>query len=100
VDDNFLLLINAHHEEIPFVLPGFHSNVRWQIAIDTSQGSAGPDMRRYHARGDVFPLQGRSLVLLLQPQGRAEAPPAGTETVTEPAGGLQFDQGVRKKRTV
>ena len=80
VDDNFLLLINAHHEEIPFVLPGFRSNVRWQVEIDTSHEAPRPDVRRYHARGDAFPLQGRSLVLLQQPQGRAEALPVDAES--------------------
>ncbi len=66
-DDNFMLLINAHHEEIPFVLPGFRSNVRWQLVVDTSQPAAEPGGRRY-ARGELFPLQGRSLVLLQQRQ--------------------------------
>jgi glycogen operon protein len=66
-DDNFMLLINAHHEEIPFVLPGFHSNVRWQLAVDTSQPAADPAGHRY-ARGELFRLQGRSLVLLQQRQ--------------------------------
>ena len=64
-DDNFMLLINAHHEEIPFVLPGFRNSVRWRVTIDTSQTGADPDGRR-HARGEVFRLQGRSLVLLQQ----------------------------------
>ncbi len=67
VDDDFILLINAHHEEIPFVLPGFHAHVRWQVALDTSRPVAGKDARRF-ACGDVFPLQGRSLALLQQPR--------------------------------
>ena len=65
-DNDFLLLINAHHELIPFQVPGFRGRVRWQIAIDTTD----PEMRsveRHYARGSVFPLQGRSLVLLQQP---------------------------------
>jgi isoamylase len=54
-DDNFLLLINAHHELIPFQIPGFHGRVRWQIAIDTTD----PELRsaeKHYARGSVFPL--------------------------------------------
>ena len=85
VDDNFLLLINAHHEEIPFVLPGFSSNMRWQIAMETSHDTPTPDARRYHNRGDAFALQGRSLVLLVQPQDRTEPAPTGKEIVdTQP----------------
>ena len=64
-DNDFLLLINAHHEVIPFQVPGFRGRVRWQIAVDTTD----PEMRsveKHYARGSVFPLQGRSLVLLQQ----------------------------------
>ncbi len=64
-DNDFLLLINAHHEVIPFQVPGFRGRVRWQIAVDTTD----PEIRsveKHYARGSVFPLQGRSLVLLQQ----------------------------------
>src|SRR5207248_11076147 len=33
-DDTFLLLINAHYEAIPFVLPG-QENLEWQLILDT-----------------------------------------------------------------
>src|SRR5206468_671918 len=33
-DDTFLLLINAHYEPIPFVLPG-QENLEWQLILDT-----------------------------------------------------------------
>lgn len=65
-DSDFLLLINAHHEPIPFQIPGFHGRMRWQVAIDTNDPemlSAGKRL----ACGNVFPLQGRTLVLLRQP---------------------------------
>jgi pullulanase/glycogen debranching enzyme len=77
-DDNFMLLINAHHEEIPFVLPGFRSSVRWRVTIDTSRTGADPDARR-HARGEVFRLQGRSLVLLRQRSDAHAGEPAERE---------------------
>ncbi|MGB0127653.1 MAG: glycogen debranching protein GlgX [Rhodocyclaceae bacterium] len=66
-DDTFMVLINAHHEEIPFVLPGFRSNRRWRLVADTSSVPPESASRR-HARGDVFQLQGRSLALLMQPR--------------------------------
>ncbi|NTV86340.1 MAG: glycogen debranching protein GlgX [Burkholderiaceae bacterium] len=71
VDDDFILLINAHHEEIPFVLPGFQAHARWQLALDTSRSSSAAEDRRF-ASGDIFPLQGRSLALLQQPRQGAE----------------------------
>jgi glycogen operon protein len=33
-DDTFLLLINAHYEPIPFVLPG-QEHIEWQLILDT-----------------------------------------------------------------
>jgi len=35
VDNTFLLLINAHHESLPFVLPG-KERVKWERVLDTS----------------------------------------------------------------
>lgn len=66
-DDDFLLLLNASSDEIPFTLPGFRSHLRWQVAVDTCPASELPPHRRY-ARGSSYPLQGRSLVLLQQPR--------------------------------
>lgn len=34
-DDTFLLLFNAHHENVPFTLPG-RNGMRWQLLIDTA----------------------------------------------------------------
>jgi isoamylase len=65
-DDNFLLLINAHHEVIPFQVPGLRGRLRWQVAIDTANEHSESAARHY-ACGSIFPLQGRSLALLQQP---------------------------------
>ncbi len=68
-DDDFLLMLNASSEMIPFTLPGFRSNQRWLSVVDTSVETGlqtkQPSIKRY-ARGSVYPLQGRSLVLLRQ----------------------------------
>ena len=34
-DDNFLLLFNAHHEEIAFQLPRLHDGSGWEALLDT-----------------------------------------------------------------
>ncbi|BCB27503.1 glycogen operon protein GlgX homolog [Sulfurimicrobium lacus] len=65
-DNDFLLLINAHHEPIPFQIPGFHSRTRWHVTIDTSDPNMLGPAKRY-ACGSIFLLQGRSLVLMQQP---------------------------------
>jgi len=63
LDDTFLLLINAHHEPIQFMLPPHPPNVQWQLVLDTTQDvipARGPLV----ADGDHYDLNGRSLVLM------------------------------------
>jgi isoamylase len=62
-DSNYMLLFNAHHEEIPFVLPQFLTDKAWWTVLDTS-ADALPFEQRRHEAGTLYPLQGRSLALL------------------------------------
>ena len=64
-DHNFLLLMNAHHEEIPFILPALPSNAVWFAMLDTScLTSRHPDA--FYDGGGSYPLQARSLALLVE----------------------------------
>jgi glycogen operon protein len=60
-DDTFLLLLNAHHEPIEFVLPAHRPRMRWELVLDTREWTVEP--RAFRA-GDSYPLEGRSLALL------------------------------------
>jgi glycogen operon protein len=64
-DNNFLVLFNAHHEEIPFTLPQLAGGPRWLVVLDTAyeEGLAWDGM---YKAGSAYPLQGRSLALLQQ----------------------------------
>jgi len=62
-DNNFLLLLNAHHEEIAFVVPPPHSASDWSLEFDTSR-NGGLDRAGVFRAGQAYPLQGRSVVLL------------------------------------
>jgi glycogen operon protein len=62
-DNNFMVLFNAHHEEIPFVLPRFLTDKAWWTVLDTS-AEALPFEQRRHEAGGLYPLQGRSLAVL------------------------------------
>jgi glycogen operon protein len=63
--DNFLLLMNAHYEEIPFVVPAPPSNSGWIAMIDSAcQTTNRPD--GFYATGSTYPLQARSLALLVE----------------------------------
>ncbi|MFN8539426.1 MAG: glycogen debranching protein GlgX [Thermomicrobiales bacterium] len=72
-DDILLLLLNAHHEPIPFTLPGAEDGPAWEPLLDTAR----PDDRDLPtvAPGGAYTLQGRSLAVLCQPVKR-DAPEA------------------------
>jgi len=63
VDDTFLVLLNAHHERIPFVLPAHEARVRWELLLDTRAWEV-PDRGRAFRAGDHYDLEGRSLAVL------------------------------------
>ena len=64
-DDNFMLLLNAHFEQIPFVLPIPPVGAGWVALLDTSCQLSG-DVSRFHFGNDSYPLQARSLALLVE----------------------------------
>jgi isoamylase len=76
-DDTFLLLMNAHYEAIPFVLPG-QENLEWQLILDTIDPNGFLAEPTKIASGDDVDLRGRACCLLhlvrgAQAQARAES---------------------------
>ena len=57
-----LLLLNAHHEPVPFLLPEVPDGAFWTALIDTADPEAPPKGRL--PAGETFALQGRAVVLL------------------------------------
>jgi glycogen operon protein len=57
--DSLLLLLNAHHEPIPFTLPQ-HASGWWDLVLDTARGNAD-DV--FHNVGDVYDLADRSMAI-------------------------------------
>ena len=74
-DRNFLLLINAHYEDIQFALPDFLLGSTWSPLIDTAKADMPLDDRAAITLTQ-YTAQGRSLVLLMQRQGPGHAAPA------------------------
>jgi isoamylase len=63
VDDDFLVLLNAHHDEVPFRFPGFGTNP-WRPLIDTARDDGAlPDVATLPLAG--YPLLGRSFALFI-----------------------------------
>jgi isoamylase len=67
-DGNFLLLMNSHHERVPFAIPELARSGSWRVVLDTHhEDGSRPDER--FAPGQEYPLEGRSLALLVQVSG-------------------------------
>ncbi|MDQ6917058.1 MAG: glycogen debranching protein GlgX [Pseudomonadota bacterium] len=67
VDDDFVMLFNAHHDSIPFRLPANslapHGEGPWHAILDTARDDGlAPD--GMFDPESVYPLEGRSLALL------------------------------------
>jgi glycogen operon protein len=63
LDDTLLILLNAHHEPLPFTLPAHRPGVTWELLLDTRT----PEGRRLHRPmkgGEAYQLEGRNLAVL------------------------------------
>jgi glycogen operon protein len=69
LDDDLVLLLNAHHEAVPFAMPGGPASEaaaaaeRWEAVLDTSHPDGDPPADTFE-RGARYPLAGRALALL------------------------------------
>ena len=62
-DDTFVLLINAHYDSLPFVLPG-QENLEWQLILSTTDAAGFLPEPKKFASGDDIELGGRACCLL------------------------------------
>jgi glycogen operon protein len=63
VDDTLLILLNANHEALAFILPAHRPKMRWELVLDT-RGAISGGRHRPMRGGTPFEMEGRSLVLL------------------------------------
>ena len=70
-DDTFMLLFNAHHGPVTFVLAG-QEQVRWELLLDTREEAGFLHPPRAFASGDEFELLGFSLCALRLTRGSEE----------------------------
>jgi isoamylase len=78
VGDTLLLLLNAHWEEIHFMLPQTREGQVWETLIDTRDDDAPLRVCR---GGEQFPLFGRTLALLRTTTAQAAGGPASPAQV-------------------
>ncbi|TMQ33978.1 MAG: glycogen debranching protein GlgX [Planctomycetota bacterium] len=75
VGETLLLLLNAHHEPLPFTLPATKPEHHWECMLDTAQPSG--ELKSFNA-GEQYPLQGRSVAVLLTRRPEEAGQPAAT----------------------
>jgi isoamylase len=63
-DESFLMLMNAHHEAVPFRLPAMQEDGSWVALVDTSHPK-GNGPHEAIAGGAVYPLEARSMAVLV-----------------------------------
>jgi glycogen operon protein len=64
-DDTFLILINAHHEDVCFRLPQVsHQEITWELCFDTRE--SGPSETPMRDPGFCFDLMSRSVTVWKQ----------------------------------
>ncbi len=72
VDDTLLILLNAHHDPLSFVLPAHRAKVRWEVILDTREAT-GARRHRLMRGGEGYELEARSLALLRLRRGTRTA---------------------------
>jgi isoamylase len=65
VGDTLLVLMNAHHEPITFLLPAIEWGADWELVVDTA--AAGESQRTHTPAGGKVQAAGRSVVVLRRP---------------------------------
>lgn len=80
-DDRMIVLMNAQPDAIAFILPDTTYGREWRVALDTAHDSKAaidatyPRPNQWLFAGHAYPLQGRSLVLLVERTGPSTRPP-------------------------
>ena len=64
-DDRFVVLLNAHDEIVPFMMPEPALGTQWMVLVDTARPSANGAPPRLVAPKEDFDLQAHSLVVMV-----------------------------------
>jgi glycogen operon protein len=63
-DEALLIVLNAYHDVVPFILPAISGGAGWRRLVDTTEPDLGDDHALYEV-GQPFRVTGRSLVLFV-----------------------------------
>ncbi|AKN59702.1 glycogen debranching enzyme [Corynebacterium pseudotuberculosis] len=88
-DDSFLLMFNAHHEDIEFTIPTEQFGHSWKLIVDTTEDTGYPHSEKIACVGDTVVVPARSTMLFRQlealpPHEDAQANSYGESKVPSP----------------
>jgi isoamylase len=86
IDESFLVLLNAGHDDIYFCIPALPVPMLWQPVIDTAQPTGFPRTQRLFSAGEVFAVEARSFALFIN-RGSEKPVPIEREARVAAAGG-------------
>lgn len=69
-DDDLLLIMNAHHENVEFTIPPWDDESVWEVEFDTTKPE--DDARQTVGPGQAIDIAGRTVVLLVRRRNRSE----------------------------
>jgi hypothetical protein len=61
-DDGFVVLMNAHFEDVPFAMPQTADFLDWSVAVDTTWPPRDPPTPLLG--GDIYDVRARSMAVL------------------------------------
>jgi len=67
-DDRFVVLMNAHNDAVPFILPEPSFGEAWREVFDTARPESADEESVYRAR-QTYRLEGHSMALLIHDHG-------------------------------
>ena len=76
-DDTLLLAVNSHHSQVSFTLPAHRRDVRWELVLDTREGTGRRKVRRLVRGGATYRAESRSLALFRMVERDDEAEGGG-----------------------
>jgi glycogen operon protein len=78
IDENFLVMMNAHCKELDFRFPVLASPMSWEPLVDTAEPTGRISKSKRYKPGEAYRLQARSFALFVDRaprSGRAQSNP-------------------------
>jgi len=93
IDDSFLIMFNAHYEDLQFTLPPLEYGAWWSVILDTAEDDGGGHSEGgdTYSPGNQIHVVARSVVVLRRPSTDDDLPSSavntGTRRATSPGNG-------------